>query len=278
MRTLALLLMTLAAPLGCTDQPTHLLGGGSPSGGSSGDGASSATSGGGSAASGGSSANGGASGAGGEAPQPATFSLSLSQPAATIELRDSVDVVVTVAANGYVGTVTLDVAGLPADVDASLAAPSVTLSGSGSETVTLTLSSASDSQTGDAPYTVTGTVPSGSKDTQGALTIEPVLTVEIPANLADFISDPPDTTAFGAYPTLVKALPDMNQTPITVRFHNNDDIPHEIHADGTNGFFHSQSQIGPGQFDDDRQITGPGTYDYYPHDLGTGILGRIKIQ
>lgn len=265
----------LLASGGCSEQPTHLLGGGSQGGGSSNAGAGSGTGG----TNQGGQASGGESASGGQAPQPASFAISVSDTAAEIELADSVDLTVSVAANGYVGDVALAVSGLPSDVSGALASPIVTLTGSGSETVTLTLSSASDTFTGDFPYTVTGTVVTGSKDTQAVVTVLPVLTIDIPDNLASFISDPPDTTAFGPYPTMVRALPDMNATPITVRFYNGDTIPHEIHSDqGAQGFFHSQANIPPGGFDEDRNVTAPGTYNYYPHDLGTGILGRIVIQ
>jgi len=278
---IASLSVVLAA---CGEQPTHLLGGGSQGGssGQGGPGGSSATG----TPDGGSSSSdgGGPSGTGGDGnpePQPASFEISVDDAAPSIELRDSVDITVTVTPNGYVGSVPLDVTGLPGDVGGSLANASVTLDGTDAETVTLTLSSQSSTVTGDYPFTIHGTVESGDKSTSATLTVEPVITIIVPANLQGYSSNPPDTTAFGDYPTLITAPANMGpEHPITVKFYNADSVPHEIHADdAASGFPHSNALFDPNTFDPtERNVIAPGTYDYYPHDIGPTILGEITIQ
>jgi plastocyanin len=68
--------------------------------------------------------------------------------------------------------------------------------------------------------------------------------------------------------------------PVIIRFFNDDVVSHEIHADADlNGFGHGQGPIAPGAMDPVvRRVTAPGTYDYYPHDLGPSILGRVVIE
>ena len=264
--------------LGCAEVPTSLLDGD----GSGGSGSTQSSTNGTGPGTGSTSSQGGGSGTGGEAPQAATFALSLADATPDLELRATVDIDVTISANGYVGPVALSVTGAPADVTAELASPSVTLSGTGTETVVLTLTTASDTTTGSFPITVEGTVAAGTKTAPATLSVLPRITVYIPVNLASYSSDPADKTAFGAYPTTIKAPPNMSaQNPLTVRFLNMDTTAHEIHADNdTEGFGHSNSPIAPMAYDDDRPVNSPGTYDYYPHDaaIGTSVLGRIVIQ
>jgi hypothetical protein len=261
----------------CLDQPTSLLDGtgGNPSGGGEGSGAR------GGAASVGGSGTGapGEGGSGGAPLQPASFELS-AMPV-ELELRSEVETLVSIAPNGYVGPVALSIEGGPSDVGAELGASSVTLDGSTVATVPLTLSTASNTQTGAFAVTVVGTVPSGEKTVDAAFIVDPIITIVIPVDLASFSAEPPSTNAFGDFPTVVKALPNMSgDNPITVNFFNADTVPHEIHADNPNeGFPHGNQPIPPGEFDPVvRQVNTPGEYLFYPHNIGMSILGQINIE
>jgi len=270
---------SLFALAACTEQPTHLLTGGGDASGGNGTGASTSQGAGGQSQ-GGNTSQGG-SGQGGDAPQPATFSIAAADDAPVLELRDTVDVEVSVTPNGYVGPVLLHVEGLPSDVTADLSTSSVALDGDTTATFTVTLATVSSTVTGDYPFTIHGTVESGEKTGDATLTVEPILTVIIPENLQSFSADPPNQTAFGDFPTIVTALPNMSaDNPITVRFFNAGTVPHEIHADaGADGFGHGTGLIDPGTFDPvERHVTSPGQYGYYPHDIGPSILGEIDIQ
>ncbi|MFO0549394.1 MAG: hypothetical protein U0271_13460 [Polyangiaceae bacterium] len=265
---------------GCAEQPTHILDGDGGST-SNGTGANHEGGFGGAAASGGQPAAGGEGGSGG-VPQTATFSVLLSASKPTLELRSTTTLDVLVPANGYIGTVSVAVTGLPPDVTAALVSDTVDLVGDGVASDTLTLTTASDTVTGEFPFQVTVTAPEGAHDTMASVVVEPVITVYIPANLSSYSSDPPNTTAFGDYPTRIKALPNMSAAnPITVNFFNGDTVPHEIHADqGALGFGHGNQDIPPGSFDPVvRHVSGPGTFDFYPHDFASpSVVGRIIIE
>lgn len=263
--------------IACDDQPTSLLdgnGGSSSSGnnGGNGDGGSPTTS------DGGSTSNG--DGGTEVIPQTADFEITASG-AATIELRASTDLSLTVAPNGYVGPVSLSLANVPSDVDASVSPTSVTLDGTSDESITLTVTSASNSESGTFAITVVGTVPEGTASGDASVTIEPVITITIPQNLESYASNPADTTAFGDYPTVIKAPANISAAnPVTVKFFNDDTEPHEIHADADDaGFGHGQGPIAPGSFDPVvREVNQTGEFGYYPHDIGTTILGQIVIE
>jgi plastocyanin len=263
--------------IACQDQPTSLL---------DGDGGSSSNGNNGGAGEGGSptTSNGGSSssGDGGNEPIPQTADFVITAAgSADIELRDSTDVSLTIAPNGYMGVVSLSLMNVPGDVDASVSPMSVTLDGTSDETVTVTVTSASNSESGAFAISVLGTVPEGQASGDVAVTIEPVITITIPQDLAGYASNPADTTAFGDYPTVIKAPANISEAnPVTVKFFNDDTAPHEIHADQDGaGFGHGQGSIAPGSFDPVvRQVNQTGEFGYYPHDIGTTILGMIVIE
>lgn len=297
----ATLTFLVATAVACATEPVLVLdegttAGGAPSssaetgsGGDDDDGSSSSSNDGGSAPSGptttggdgGSSGDGGSApsgGTGGEEPTNGTFTADVGD--ADLELRDSATVTVTLVADGDVGQVELVVEGLPEDVGASFANDTVTLL-DGTQTVELELSSASSTSVGAHPFTVRAIGPAGDQTADGQVVVAPVLTVFIPMNLVDLQENPPNTTAFGDYPTMIEAPPNLSgDNPVTIRFFNQDAVPHQIHAGDQNGFNHSQADIPANGFDPmDRQVTAPGTYDYYPHDCcGQSILGQIVIQ
>jgi len=220
-------------------------------------------------------------GGGGAPPQTADFTLQLDDPGPDVDLRDNVDVTVTISENGYAGTVLLNVdeLELPGDVVATLDDESVTLDGIGTTTVGLNFRTRSDTVSGDLGFTVSGTAEEGSSSVVGVLVVHPTLTMLIPLDLADFEGQ---TTAFGDYPTMVSQPPGgiSGDNPVTIRFFNGDVVDHEIHADNPDqGFPHSQMPIGPGAMDGTpRDVNQAGTYNFYPHDLNPSIAGRIVIQ
>lgn len=263
--------------LGCSDRPIHLLDGDGGGGSSSSDGGSAQGAGG--LGGGGATSTGGA-GVGGQVPT-ASFELSVDDGAPEIELRDSVELTVSISPNGYSGSVALTLEGIPADVASELSATSVALGGTETETVTLTLTSASDTVSGAFPFTIAATAADGEEMTAPTLTVLPAITITIPLNLGGYASNPPDQTAFGDYPTRIKSIPDLSAaSPIRVRFFNADITPHRIHADAPDdGFAHGDVDIPPNAFDPlVREVSIAGQYDYYPHDIGQTIVGRIIIE
>jgi len=270
--TLGFLAATLTAA--CSDVPDHLLGtGGGDSSGTLDTVTSSDGSGGGTTTSAGTGGEGGTA-------QTAVFGVSVDETAPALDLRDTTNLTVTIEPNGYTGDVLLHVDGLPSDVTSQLSGSTVSLDGTSPKTIGLTLTTLSSTATGSFAFQVTGTSPGGSKSAAASLTVNPVITIIIPKDLATYANT---TQAFGDYPTMIKALPTMDAThTITVKFFNDDTVPHEIHADqGAEGFPHGTGSIDPGSFDPVvRKVTAADTFDFYPHDLGNGptILGEIVIQ
>jgi hypothetical protein len=214
--------------------------------------------------------------------EPAVFALSFDDTAPSVELRATRKVTVSIAANGYVGAVSLRAAGLPAFVTAAFSSSTVTLAGTGSATSTLSLTTTSDAATGKYPFQVFGGVPSGEQAQAAALTIEPTITFTIPAGTGStFTTDVLDL--FGANPTIIKATADLVKTPISVRFYNADSVYHTIHIDAPAGvapLSHGVPPgITPGTFDAIvRLATQVGSYKFYLHDSGHHVQGAFKIQ
>jgi hypothetical protein len=251
--------------LACAELPDGLLGqgGGDEGGGSPNATATTSTS-------GSSSSSSGVGGAGGETGQTATFEIAVNASDTTLELRDSTELEITVTPNGYVGTVLVGIAGLPTDVTSTISPTMVELDGSTTATATLSIESASDTVTGDFAFTLNAAAPEGTKSVTANLTVAPVITIYIPADLASYSGS---NTAFGPFPTMIKALPGMSASnTISVRFFNQDSVPHEIHASAPDqGFPHGNGDIDPNSFDGQtRNVNAPGTYDFYPHDLANG--------
>lgn len=260
--------------LACAELPDGLIGQG---GGDEGGGAPATSATNGSTSSSGTSSSSG--GAGGETGQTATFEIAVNASDTTIELRDSAELEVSVTPNGYVGTVIVGISGLPADVTSTIAPTMVELDGTSVATTTLTIASASDTVTGSFAFTLNAAAPEGTKSVTANLEVAPVITIYIPPDLASYAGS---DTAFGPYPTVIKALPNMSlDNTISVRFFNQDSVPHEIHAGAAiQGFPHGNGPVPPNSFDGQtRNVNTPGTYDFYPHDLNdTTIRGRIIIQ
>lgn len=79
-----------------------------------------------------------------------------------------------IAANGFSGTVGLSVGGLPAGVTATLSAPSITTSTSGSVTLTLAAAYSASTFIGNSSITVTGVSGGGAQSSIFTLTTQPL--------------------------------------------------------------------------------------------------------
>ena len=114
-------------------------------------------------------------------PANADFTLSLSDAARTVQAGGSTtDTVQIGALNGFAGTVSFGVSGLPSGVTGSFSPP--TVSGSGS--TTLTLSASAGAQAGTYALTVTGTSGSLIHSAPLALTVTPAAVADFSLSLS----------------------------------------------------------------------------------------------
>ena len=88
--------------------------------------------------------------------------------------------------------------------------------------------------------------------------------------------------AFGDYPMNIIAPKDISaQKPLTVRFFNDDDVAHEIHAaSNAQGFPHDPGPIAAHSMDGlVRKVNSKGLYDFYLHDQNAPkTIGRLAVQ
>jgi hypothetical protein len=227
-----------------------------------------------------STGSGTGSGSGTSAP-PTAPSLSVTPDDTTpkVDLLSTTSLNVAIPGSTYAGSLVLTTSGLPSDVTAAFDTPTVPLSAAGS-TVKLTLTTLSSTVSGSVPFTIVATVGNGQPTSASVtLTVDPVLTINIPVNVdANQGTDAnPNKTAFGAYPIHITAPANF---PVTIKIHNSDSTPHEIHAEQQQqGFPHGAGLISPGGDDAPRNVTQSGTYDWHLHDEGTATtVGEIVIQ
>jgi hypothetical protein len=258
---------------------------GGGSSGSSGATGSSGSSGGDTGSSGGTASSGSGSGGTGTGTTPPTnVAVTLDQSAIQLPLMDNSAVHVSVAPNGYTGTLALATGTLPTGVTASFDNAMLTLDGTTTATATLTVTTADNAPPGDLPITVNATADGVTKSAPLDVTVQSTITLHIPAgvnNTGATVSNP-NTKAFGPYPITIVAPANLSSSnPITVNFMNDDTVSHEIHADNaTQGFGHDPGPFGAGQMDPYvREVNAAGTFDFYLHDQGSPItVGRIFIQ
>ncbi|MEP7125806.1 MAG: hypothetical protein ABJE95_33050 [Byssovorax sp.] len=222
---------------------------------------------------------------GGVTPQQATFQVSLDTASPKIDLDDALEMTVTISPKGYVGSVSLAINNLGnGGITGDFAAKKITLDGSADVMVKLTLTTMSSTPPGDVAFSVSGTVATGAKTTAATLTVKPAITIVIPKNVYGLggTQNNPYKMAFGDYPMNVIAAGDISdQHPLTVRFYNDDDISHEIHAaNQAQGFPHDAGGIAPHSMDSlVRKINAKGLYDYYLHDQNApATIGRLAVQ
>ncbi len=218
-------------------------------------------------------------------PQQATFLLSLDTTSPQVDLDDKVEMTVTISPGGYQGPVTMAINNLGnGGITGAFSPKQVTIDGATDVTVKLTLTTMSSTPPGDLDFSVSGAVATGAKTASATLTVNPAITVVIPKGVYQLggTKDNPYKMAFGDYPMNVIAAKDISdQHPLTVRFFNDDDMAHEIHAASpAQGFPHDAGPIAPHAMDAlVRKINAKGLYDYYLHDQNApATIGRLAVQ
>lgn len=207
-----------------------------------------------------------------------TFALSFAEPSVSMELRAVRQIELQVDAGSHVGTATLSASGLPDDVAATLTPAVLELAGAPAA-ATLTLTTLSSTVTGAFTVQVDATTAGGAGSATLDVTVEPAITITIPAGIAA----PGGMDVFGDYPTVIRALDGMSDdNPITIRFYNADSVYHRIQGHRADVGFPVTPHPGiepMGYETPARRVTATGEFDFYLHDLGpTAGLGRILIQ
>ena len=210
-------------------------------------------------------------------PPSNTGSLALSVPGTslTLHLNEAKSVKLTVTPkNGFAGTATFAVAGLPVGVTASFTPASVMLTTAAVD-VTMTLRAASD-LFGALGQPLTLTTTSGTITSSTPLTLdllqEVLILIAPGVNLGT--SAAPNTAAFGAVTTNV-----MFVNPGTkVTFINMDSRNHEIHANtNTVGLKHEPGTLLPNGANAYSQILTRGTVSFRCH-IHPNMLGQIVVK
>jgi hypothetical protein len=214
----------------------------------------------------------------------ASYTVTVDKPALTSDLDAHAQLEVSIAPNGFRGSITLSAAGLPADVTASFGNDTLTLDGATSATTSVTLATTSSTKPGALPFSITATSSAGHASASSTLTVKSAITITIPqgADQLGGTTGNPYKTAFGPYPIMIAAPPGISSSnTVTVRFYNADTVAHEIHASSPlAGFGHDPGSIPPQSMDSYvRHVNTTGTYDFYLHDQNAAItVGRIIIR
>jgi hypothetical protein len=259
---------------------------GSSSGGSTGGGSTSSSGGSSSGVTGSSGGSTSSSGGSSSGSQPPTtpLGITLDQMTVSMQLLATATVRVSVAPNGYSGTVDLTAGTLPSGVTAAFDKPTLTVEGETAATATLTITTATSAAPGSVPLSVSVTAGGATQSTAVSVTVESTITLHIPSgvNQSGATVSNPNTTAYGPYPITIVAPAGISaQNPVTVYFQNDDTVSHEIHGDDTaQGFGHDPGPFGAGKMDPYvRKVNSTGTYDFYLHDEGAPLTpGRVFIQ
>jgi hypothetical protein len=222
--------------------------------------------------------------------QTQSFQVMTDKTSYNVELRNTVVVQVTIAPQGFTGTVNLAVSGLSTGVTGAFNPTSVSVSGTTGATSMLTLTTLESVLPATTPFTVTATSGSATATSAPSLVVLPQITIQIPTNVEALAgtSGTPSTNAFGNYPIVLTAPANFGtNNPIIVKFLNNDSAPHCIHASNPNqGFPHDTDPNGvcsmlmaKGQLDGTaHNVNTKGSYLFYLHDEGDTTDGMIKIQ
>lgn len=185
-----------------------------------------------------------------------SFAIALASTTPTVNLGETVSVDVTITpADGFVGTVSLDVAGLSTGVTS--APVSVAVSSGISTTVRLELVAAvtADVTPRDATIPITVKATSGAAETTASASFKvmPYLTIYIPRDIAALYQAPggPLRAEWGeAFGPNNKPLRTQPGNPIVISIFNNDTKPHVLHGP-TNAFPHGDlnNPIQPNSFE-----------------------------
>jgi hypothetical protein len=214
------------------------------------------------------------------------LAVTVDQSTLTSQLMASSTVHVSVAPNGYMGSVALTLGSMPTGVTGTFDNAALALDGRTTGTATLTLKTATSAAPGATNIEVDASASGANPGkTTIALTVQSVITVHIPMgvnNMGGTISNPV-TTAYGPYPMkLAEPTGGISaQNPVTVYFFNDDSVSHEIHAsDDQEGFAHDPGPIPPMSMDSlVRNVNTAGSYNFYLHDQNAPItVGLIEIQ
>jgi hypothetical protein len=214
------------------------------------------------------------------------FGLIVDQASPKMPLASKTVLTVMVEPKGFEGSVTLGATNLPAGVTAAFDPPSVTISAGAGASSKLTLTSASDSLTGIANVSVTGTAGALAKSLPVALEVERKLVVNIAAGTEMLAGNATQkyTAAFGPeFPITLNATGITAQTPISIVFHNLDGTPHIIHAGGGANFAHGDTNNPIAEGADEkpknpRILTQAGTTNFYLHDINSNVVGQIVVK
>ena len=215
---------------------------------------------------------------------PPNLGVSLDQTTVQSQLMARAVLHVSVAPNGYSGSVQLQTAAMPTGVTAAFNPASLTLDGSTAGTAQLTLTTDSSAPPATASIEIDATADGTTARATMSLEVQSVLTIHIPmgVNSNGGSTGRPVTSAYGPYPIKVTAPANISdQTPVTVYFMNDDASPHEIHADSPGaGFGHDPGPFGAMMMDPYvRHVNAVGSYDFYLHDQGgPSTLGLLEIQ
>ena len=222
---------------------------------------------------------------GGGVSQQATYTISFDTSAPAVDLDDAVEMMITISPNGYVGSVSLTINNLGnGGIEGEFSSSKVTLDGSTAVEVKLTLTTMSSTPPGALDFSVSAKAATGVKTANATLDVRPAITIVIPKNANGFggTQNDPYKMAFGDYPMNVIAAKDISaQKPLTVRFFNDDDVPHEIHAaNQSQGFPHDPGPIAAHSMDNlVRKVNSKGLYDFYLHDQNAPkTIGRLAVQ
>ena len=222
--------------------------------------------------------------------QTQSFQVMTDKTSYDVELRAKTTVQVTIAPQGFTGTVNLAVSGLATGVTGAFNPTSVNVSGTTGATSTLTLTTLESVVPGATPFTVTATSGSSTATSAPSLNVLSQITIQIPTNVQALAGSggTPSTDAFGNYPIVINAAANFGTAnPVVVKFENLDSAPHCIHASAaTQGFPHDPTNNGvcaspmqQNQFDSQaHNINTKGSYLFYLHDEGNTTDGMIKVQ
>ena len=250
---------------------------GSPSGSSSGSSS-------GAASSSSSSGSSGSSSGGMPSYAPPNLGVTVDMASLQMQLLAQSPVHVSIAPNGYSGSVSLALGTLPTGVTGTFSPSSVTLDGSSAGTSTLTLSTVDSTPPGTVVLDVQATADGATAHASVSLEVQSVITIHIPSgvnNLGGTVQAPV-TDAYGPYPFQIVAPQNLSASnPVTVYFMNDDGQSHEIHADNPDqGFGHDPGPFGAHSMDPYvRQVNAVGSYDFYLHDQGAPItIGLVEVK
>jgi hypothetical protein len=238
----------------------------------------------GSSSGGGGSSSGSGSSSGGTPPaNPPNLGVSVDQGSLQMQLLANGTVHVSVAPNGYAGSVTLGAGTLPAGVTATFSPATLDLDGNTAGTATLTIATVDNTPPGTVTLDVQAMADGTTAHASVSVEVQSIITIHIPAgvnNLGGTVQSPV-TSAYGPYPFKIVAPQNISSSPVTVYFINDDGTSHEIHADNPDqGFGHDPGPFGAHSMDPYvRQVNAVGSYDFYLHDQGAPItIGLVEVQ